>query len=1034
MSDESYREFDDLPLEVLEQLDQICDRFEHAWKSGETPRVEDYLSGVAEPHHRALLRDLLASEIDARRRRGEQPSAANCAVSHPKLGDAIAEPALDQLVPEADAPAGARSRPAPRQLGDYLILREIGRGGMGVVYESVQQSLGRQVALKVLPRQALAGSSQLKRFRLEARAAARLHHTNIVPVFGVGECDGVHFYAMQYISGRGLDSIIAALRAFRDGRSAGSTFRDDRPPTTVRSEDLSHGESGPPAPQSRPELEPTAVTTELDGAGAALSGLGVEPGPAHGSLSFELSGAAAEYFSQPGAPYYRSVARVGVQVAEALAYAHDQGILHRDIKPSNLLMDSNGTVWVTDFGLAKAEGSDGPTQTGDIFGTLRYMAPERFEGCSDPRSDIYGLGATLFEMLTLRPPFLETNRVKLIERVLYESPPQLRQLDRRIPRDLETIVHRAMVREPSQRYGSASALAEDLNRFIEGRPIRARPVSAAGRVWRWSRRNPWLAGLTAALFLALLSGTFVASFLAAHAIHQADKASLAAIRANDEAGRANHLATDLKASLDSLKQLAGERERLLKESNRNLAVLYFERGQSACERGEIGLGLLKLVESYRSAIRADDHGWRHTALAGLSAWQRHYRGLTAIFSHSKGVNSVAFSPDGKTVLTGSWDMTARLWETSTGRPIGLPLPYHSTDRSVMAFSPDGSTIVAASTDKTARLWNASTCLPIGPPLTHDGRVSAVAFSPDGKTVLTGSTDKTARLWNATTGKPVGQALIHQGIVQAVAFSPDGKSVLTGSDDNKARLWEPTTGNPLGSPLLHQGLVDSVAFSPDGKTVLTGSADKTARLWDATTAQPIGLPLAHDDAVTALAFSPDGRTVLTGSADRTARLWDAATGKPRGLALSHRGVVRSVAFSPDSKTAVTGSWDRTARLWDATTGLPIGLPLVHQGNVRDVEFSPDGKTVLTGSGDSTARLWDATACKPVGLALVHQSQVHAVAFSPDGKIVLTGGSDKTARFWDASSGLPLGCSLVHEGSVSCRCIQLRRQDSPHRKRR
>ena len=196
--------------------------------------------------------------------------------------------------------------------------------------------------------------------------------------------------------------------------------------------------------------------------------------------------------------YYRTVARLGVQVASALAHAHGQGVLHRDIKPSNLLLDAAGHVWVADFGLAKVEGSDGPTHTGDIVGTLRYMAPERYDGWSDRRSDIYGLGATLYELLTLRPPFEESNRVKLIEQVLHENPKPPRKLDHRIPRDLETIVLTAMAKWHGNRYATAEALAGDLENYLADRPIAARRSGAAERAWRWCRRNPATAGLLAA--------------------------------------------------------------------------------------------------------------------------------------------------------------------------------------------------------------------------------------------------------------------------------------------------------------------------------------------------------------------------------------------------------------------------------------------------------------------------------------------------------------------------------------------------------
>ena len=365
------------------------------------------------------------------------------------------------------------------RLGDYRIIREVGRGGMGVVYEAEQISLGRHVALKVLPRQGSADSGHLQRFLFEARAAARLHHSNIVPVYGVGEQDGLHYYAMQFIQGRGLDVVFAELRA---GSAPSDTI------TLAAATGLLTGRFPGAASEDScaaiPEL-PTlaAVPTETGPAPA-----GGAPGP------------------QGRATYYRSAARVGRDVAEALAYAHSQGIIHRDIKPSNLLLDGAGTVWVTDFGLAKAEGADALTDPGDLVGTLRYMAPERLEGWSDPRSDVYSLGATLYELLTLHPLFPEPNRAKLIKKVAHESPVPPRRLDPEIPRDLETIVLKAIAKEPARRYGSAGAMAEDLRRFLADRPILARRSSQVERLWRWSRRNPALAGSLAASFLILAIG------------------------------------------------------------------------------------------------------------------------------------------------------------------------------------------------------------------------------------------------------------------------------------------------------------------------------------------------------------------------------------------------------------------------------------------------------------------------------------------------------------------------------------------------
>jgi serine/threonine protein kinase/tetratricopeptide (TPR) repeat protein len=456
----------------------------------------------------------LAEEFLERHRRGERPSLKEYLDRYPELADRIRAvfPVMaimeriafvDESLAAEHIGAGAPLAdliPSLGQLGDFRIIREIGRGGMGVVYEAEQVSLGRHVALKLLPQPALAGSSNLQRFRLEARAAARLHHTNIVPVFGVGEQDGLHYYAMQFIPGQGLDAVFAKLRA---GASPEATV------TVTAIHDLLRGQfpaaepSGETGSTDRPSAD-TGPIIDSDRAGGEYLDRGLEPSSkalaVGGSSLLEPSGSPAE------PPYYRSIARVGLQVAEAMAYAHSQGILHRDIKPSNLLLDDKGTVWVTDFGLAKAEGSDALTQTGDVVGTLRYMAPERFDGWSDPRSDIYSLGVTLYELLTLRPLFEEPNRALLIKRVTQELPPAPRKLQPKIPRDLETIVLKAITKEPAQRYASSEEMAEDLRRFLADRPIKARRTSEAERLWRWSRRNPALAVSLSSLFLVLAVG------------------------------------------------------------------------------------------------------------------------------------------------------------------------------------------------------------------------------------------------------------------------------------------------------------------------------------------------------------------------------------------------------------------------------------------------------------------------------------------------------------------------------------------------
>ena len=435
---------------------------------------------------RDVVLERLAADFVERHRQGKHPPLSEYTDRYPDLAADIRDlfPALvqiEKLKPPADATDATDGfeRPATpalanlERLGDYRILREVGRGGMGVVYEAEQESLGRHVALKVLPSSALLNPTYLARFRREAQAAGRLHHTNIVPVFGVGECDGVHYYAMQFIQGEGLDKVLADVRRLRRPLGAGEAL----PSEGSVAHSLLTGQFNPPtaADPGKPNEHPdsSSLTSRLSPCG-------------------------------PEAEYYRGVARIGVQVADALAYAHRQGILHRDVKPSNLLLDLQGTVWVADFGLAKAEGTEELTHTGDIVGTIRFMAPERFEGKSLPQSDVYGLGLTLYELLTLRPAFDDTNKGRLIDRVLHEPPRPPCKLDPRVPRDLETLVLKCLAKDPRERYATAEALAEDLRRFLADRPIHARRATAAEQAWRWCRRNPWLAGLSAAVLLLLL--------------------------------------------------------------------------------------------------------------------------------------------------------------------------------------------------------------------------------------------------------------------------------------------------------------------------------------------------------------------------------------------------------------------------------------------------------------------------------------------------------------------------------------------------
>jgi serine/threonine-protein kinase len=493
----------------------------------------------------------LADEFLARHREGAKPSVESYAAAHPDLADEIRRlfPALlmmEELKPASGDATGSFDGSAVvvrgarlERLGDFRILREVGRGGMGVVYEAEQESLGRRVALKLLAAPALQDTAQLRRFEREAKAAARLHHTNIVPVFGVGEQDGLHYYIMQFIQGLGLEEVIAELKRLR---LAVPEVVEAVPPVLPEGRDAIPAAAGLAQSLITEQFAPAPQPPDDPSATQASSPKGPsEPAPAapartaapDRSSQVVLGPAGLSSVSSPGARYGRSVARVGLQVARALEYAHTQGLFHRDVKPSNLLLDVQGTAWVADFGLAKAIEGEDLTHTGDIVGTIRYMAPERFRGRCDARADVYALGLTLYEMLALRPAFDQTDRQALMQQVMEEEAPRLRTLHPTVPRDLETVVHKAIEKDPAGRYPTAAALAEDLALYLDGKPVRARATGAMERCWKWARRRPAVASLLAGLVVAVVAGFTAVTWQ-----------WRAAVAARDEARRTLRMAND----------------------------------------------------------------------------------------------------------------------------------------------------------------------------------------------------------------------------------------------------------------------------------------------------------------------------------------------------------------------------------------------------------------------------------------------------------------------------------------------------------
>jgi WD40 repeat protein len=726
----------------------------------------------------------------------------------------------------------------------------------------------------------------------------------------------------------------------------------------------------------------------------------------------------------------RQAAEMLETLARAVHAAHQRGIVHRDLKPGNVLLTADGAPKVTDFGLAKRlDAEDGPTLTGEILGTPSYMAPEQAEGKTrdiGPATDVYGLGAILYALLTGRPPVEGETPWDVIQRVVSAEPVAPRRLRPGVPRDLETICLKCLQKEPGRRYPSALTLAEDLRRFLADEPIHARPVGLGERAVKWARRRPAAAALLAVSCLAALA-------LAAGGVVYQVRLS----RALEEARRS------------------------AEESRRRLVRLNVAEGGHALDDGDWPGSLVWFAEALRldrgNPEREKMHRMRFGAVLRLCPR------LVDLGFHDGPVLGAQFSPDGRYVITASEDGTAQVWEVRAGKSAGPPLRH---DGSVLAaaFSPDGRTAVTAGADGTARVWDFLSGRPLLPPLRHDGPVLGVSFSGDGRLVLTASEDATARLWDATTGKPRAPPLRHRGAVRCATFGPDGRRVVTASADHTARVWDAATGEPATPPLEHAGPVTWAAFDPAGHRVVTASDDGTARLWDAATGKPVGAALRHRAAVAQASFSPDGSLVLTASADHTACLWDAATGKLAAPALQQNSGILVAAFRPDGRRVITAGDDNTACLWDTATGDWLPPVLEHRGTVRCASFSPDGRLILTAGDDDVLRVWDvsvlaeagsrgrdepqtppaapgparwtspdgrrvvtaernqgarvrnAATGEALGPLLRHGSAVLFAAFSADGRRVVTAGDDDTARIWDADTGEQLAGPLKHKGTV------------------
>ena len=949
MSDSPENSIDSLSSDRDMQIASIVAEYQSLLESGKNPDRQLFLT-----KHRVFEDELTAcfDAVEFVQRLAPALHSAPCqktteAVkcvesSHGEFGTSNAMELVEQQIASRTK---IGSGPFPH-IGNYKMIREIGRGGMGIVFEAEHTELGRHIAIKVLAPHLMGDSDAVRRFRREAKAAGKLQHPNIVPIHEVSKEDEASLYfTMPLIHGVGLDQVIAMLK----GKGASGLGMD------------------------------CSVDTVSSTGGSSRSGSDHSSQLSVSVREFMESRASMERAMSISPEYFRFIAKIGQQVAQALSCAHERSILHRDIKPSNILLDTSGTAWVSDFGLAK-DLDEKATLSTDLAGTLRYMAPERFSGVVDVRSDIYGLGLVMYELATLQPAFDHTDRASVIDAIRSNPLSEARQIEPRMPRDLNTIIAKATAFEPGSRYDSAAEMADDLHRFLAHLPIRARVVGPWERLRKWVKRHPSLSAMMIVVVLAAIGTTML--WL---------RAESSWIREQIARERAEHFVY-----------------------NRDIAVADFEYRSHNIERSR------QILENCNPNYR----NWEWEYLS-----QRVHRSVwhSPVLSHS--VSAVAISKNGRFVAAGfgSWntnvDQKIEVWDTQDNRSVcvlnGLP-PCHITE---LEFSPDGSSVLGSaivwedlvdgqSPIGGAFVWD----LPSGDlRLKFNERDSHIArYTLDGNSILVGDVNGVIKQYSALDGKVLREFRGSSGFISELDFSPDESLFTAVAKNGTLCIWELASGKRLHRR-TELGDLRAVSWSTDGEKLVVMTYDGIVRTFDV---RGVGLELHElhtERELLSFKFSPDGTHFVKYSRGSGIEIRDA---KRLGLEMTlqaHGGHTRDIKFDGTGRTLVSGGLDHVVHVWDLSRHDPNKRTTnLNSAKPAALVYSPDGSEIAVAmthrktknvsiSGEPRIEIRNSETMQVAQEFIGHTDWPTCVAYRTDGKQLISGALDTTVRTWDARTG-------------------------------